>query len=340
MRQRHSELLTGKKHSEETKKKMSQTRKLRGKTPEAKESQAEAMRLWHASRTPEQKAKRSAKLSSALKGQKRTPEQRERNAVAQRGKTLSEDHKVKVSEGLKAAYAEGRRESYLPVFKGPHTEESRQKISDSLKGREAWNAGIETGPRPLEVREKISASLTGQPHPVSPGKMDAWKKAISEGKRGHVQSEETRLKRGDSLRRAYAEGRHQVPEKSGYGRGSHFDTPFQGRKWFRSSSEVQRARELDEEGLVWFYEIRCFPVTVGGRNSTYRPDFWVFPGISRDLMGDDASDFLDTHLDSLILEDVKGWWGPKHKTYAKIQAFTEQYPEFDFRIVVRGGIPL
>jgi hypothetical protein len=139
------------------------------------------------------------------------------------------------------------------------------------------------------------------------------------------------------LRKAYAEGRKTVKAASGYGLGGYYCTPFQGHVWMRSGSELQRAEELDAAGLVWFYEARRFNVQMD-RPTTYTPDFWVVPGVGRQDIPQDALGFLFAQPESAVLvEDVKGWWKPTHKTYPKVQAFQEQYPSIQFQIVLREG---
>lgn len=254
-------------------------------------------------------------------------------------KTLSDETKQKLSEALKRAYAEGRKQ---PVQSGhrkgiPHTEETKAKIREARAKQTIWNKGIKTGPRPEAVREKISRSTKGRESTIPMEKREAWRQAISEGKKGHVQSEETRQRRGASLRKAYAEGRKTVKAESGYGLGGYYDSPFQGRVWLRSSSEFQRADELDAAGLVWFYEVKRYSVQMD-QPTTYTPDFWVVPNVDRKDVPSDALAFLQAlPVSAVQVEDVKGWWKPSHKTFPKIQAFREQYPDIQFSIVLREG---
>lgn len=255
----------------------------------------------------------------------------------------SEEAKRKTSESLKRAYAEGRKQPVRSSHrKGVAlTEEQKAQISNTLKTKHItpWNKGVVMGPRPDEVKERIAATLTGKTHPVSPDKVTAWKANISAGKMGSVQSAESNAKRSASLVRAYAEGRKVVSDKSGYGRRFSYRSPFQGRVILRSSSELERARELDAAGVVWFYEVKRFPVIREDKISTYTPDFWVVPGWSREDVPANFTTFLDTLDPSAVeIEDVKGWWGPGHKTYPKIRDFQAQYPHLNFKIVQRNGL--
>lgn len=52
-----------------------------------------------------------------------------------KGKIYTEERNKNVSKALKKAYREGRRRRF-------HTEESKKKMSASLKGRSVWNKGI------------------------------------------------------------------------------------------------------------------------------------------------------------------------------------------------------
>lgn len=222
------------------------------------------------------------------------------------------------------------------------SEEQRQEWRASMHKVGGWNKGVSTGPRPKEVCDRIAETCRGKPHPISQEKYDSWREAVSKGKMGHTQSVETRAKRGESLRKAYAEGRKAVSPRSGYGKGAFYESPFLGRVWLRSSSEVQRARELDAEGKVWFYELERFKFHMNGKMTTYCPDFWVLHGITRadlpqGVAPQDLVHALPPHV-HLVIEDVKGWWKPTHRTYAKVTAFQLAHPEHDFRIVVRPGL--
>jgi hypothetical protein len=64
----------------------------------------------------------------------------------------SEETRRRRSESLKKAYAEGRR-------RRGHTEATRKKISESLKGHAPWNKGKKLRPLPEEHRKKISEGV-------------------------------------------------------------------------------------------------------------------------------------------------------------------------------------
>jgi|GEM_PF-5496914 len=318
---------------------------------EARKAHSEMMKVRWADMSDEKRACIGQRISESLSGKKHTVEHRKANAESRRGKPLSQEQRKKISRSLCEAYEEGRRSSWNTGMRvGSCSEETKKKISDSLRRasqegrltRCPWNQGKRTGPRPKEVRRKISESLRGRSHSVSPEKREAWRQKISTTKRGARRSAEACQKTSESLRRAYAEGRRGISVKSGYGKGSYYDTPFQGKKWLRSTSEVQRARELDQAGIIWFYELRKFVVELKGHNSTYTPDFWIVEDLKREAVSSAPSleDFINEMETSgrFRIEDVKGWWGPTHKTFKKISAFQEQYPRVPFRIVVREGL--
>lgn len=66
-----------------------------------------------------------------------------------------------------------------------HTEETKDKISESKKGIESWNKGI---PMSEEVKQKLSKSQKGKKS------SDETKKKLSEMRKGKPKSEEHKLK--------------------------------------------------------------------------------------------------------------------------------------------------
>jgi hypothetical protein len=130
-----------------------------------------------------------------------------------------------------------------------------------------------------------------------------------------------------------------VKPESGFGKGSWYNSPFQGCIWLRSSSEVQRAKELDAEGAVWFYEALRYSVVLDNEVRSYTPDFWVVQDVHRTNVPEDLNPKLFLSIHPHVVEDVKGWWKPTHKTYRKVMAFIEQHPEVSFRVVIREGMP-
>ena len=89
---------------------------------------------------------------------------------AKKGRTLSEEHRRKISEALKG-------ENH-PMYGKHHTEETRQKMSEAKKGKKHTE----------EWRIKISEALKGKPSP----------------RKGVTLSEETRQKMREAAKRRWA----------------------------------------------------------------------------------------------------------------------------------------
>lgn len=311
----------------------------RSRKPRSKESyqrQSETMRKRWAGLPEEQKLLIGSRISMSLTGKPQSEAHRLANSEGHKGLKQSSDSRKKKSESLIQAYAEGRKQPVRSSHrKGVKlTEEQRGKFS--RLGLPAWNKGLKTGPQDKQVVLRRSASQRGKTPRVTEAVI-AGRVRQSATKKGRKQSPELIEKRTAGLRLAYLTGRREVSPKSGYGRRFFYNSPYQGRICLRSSSELQRAQELDSEQAVWFYEVRRFSVVLGGKLTTYTPDFFIVRGVPRvDVVGDPTL-LLESH--PLQVEDVKGWWGPKHKTYQKIQAFMSQYPQVDFKIAIRQGLP-
>lgn len=102
---------TGRKHSEETKRKMSKAKK--GKPS------------WNKGVPMSEESKR--RLSESKKGRKLTEEHKEKISKAGVGRTHSEESRRKIGE----------------AHRGKHvSEETRKRLSNSLKGKTPWNKGI------------------------------------------------------------------------------------------------------------------------------------------------------------------------------------------------------
>ncbi len=101
-------------------------------------------------------------------------------AIAKRRETMkdwkpTEQHRYKISDGLKLAYSEGRKVSRKGEF---HSEETKKKISESSKGHIVSE----------ETRRKISESNLGKK------RSEEVLRAMSERQKGKPRSEETKRK--------------------------------------------------------------------------------------------------------------------------------------------------
>ena len=79
-----------------------------------------------------------------------------KNSETHKGRKLSEETKRKISESHKGkpAWNRGLKMNRPAWNRGiPHSEETRRKMSEALRGRKVWNKGI---PRSEETRCKIS----------------------------------------------------------------------------------------------------------------------------------------------------------------------------------------
>jgi len=121
------------------------------------------------------------KMSESLRGKKRSEEQRQRLSEANRGKSPSEEARRKISEANRGRSKPPRSEQHLrklreaALARGSMSEEQKRKISESM--RQSENVG----------------------HPID----EETRARIAEKLRGQVQSEETKAKRAESMRKAW-----------------------------------------------------------------------------------------------------------------------------------------
>ena len=118
--------------SEETRKKMSESRK--GRIP------------WNKGKTGVYSEEARKKISESRKG--RIPWNK-----GKKMSPMSEEHKKKISEANK-----GKNTWSKGVKRGRYSEEHRKHISEGLKGK---RKGISNGPRPDDVKNKISETRKG-----------------------------------------------------------------------------------------------------------------------------------------------------------------------------------
>jgi group I intron endonuclease len=143
---------SGYKHSDETRKRMSEARKnmsfeTRKKISDAKKNMSDETRK---------------KIGEAAKGRKHSDEARKKMAKAARGKIVSDETRKKMSESLKGI---------------KHSDETRKKISESRKGKIVSE----------ETRKKISETVKGRKHSdEARKKMSEAKRNISDETRKKI----------------------------------------------------------------------------------------------------------------------------------------------------------
>jgi group I intron endonuclease len=125
--------MKGKKHSEETKEIMRQKATGRPRTEEERRKLSESKKgksTWVKGQHLTEEHKR--KIGLANSGKKPTQEAIAKRLEKMKGYKHSEEHRQKISDGLKASYSKGNRSSLVGR---KLSEEHRQKISEGLKGR-------------------------------------------------------------------------------------------------------------------------------------------------------------------------------------------------------------
>ena len=110
---------SGKHHSEESKRKTSESCKETFKSEAVRQNLSKALKGRCFSEEHKQN------LSKSLKGKNK-------------GKPLSEEHKRKISEAMKGCNN--------PFYGRSHSDETKRMISESKKGKPSWNKGLKLGP--------------------------------------------------------------------------------------------------------------------------------------------------------------------------------------------------
>lgn len=169
----------GFRHSEETKKKMSESRKGVPKGPFS-ESHVENLRKAALVRPPISLQTR-AKISKANKGYKFDPEVVRKRSEMRKGKSISDETKSKISQSLLGrepvnkgvAHSEETRAKMKEAAKKkpPVSEETRRKMSETRRGKTSKNGTLVEATPPQkketqyslseETRRRMSASRTG-----------------------------------------------------------------------------------------------------------------------------------------------------------------------------------
>lgn len=89
--------------------------------------------------------------------------------------------------------------------------------------------------------------------------------------------EETKL-RNELVRRCNISEKAVINEnyRNMYGSVVEYQSPHQGIIRLRSKLEADYARQLDEEGVDWYYEYKSFPyIDLDGKRRNYTPDFYL-----------------------------------------------------------------
>ena len=148
----------GRKHSDETKRKISYASKGKPKSEEAKRKMSETNKGKHLSNETRRK------ISEGNKG--------ENNAMY--GKHHTEEAKRKMSEAQQKYF-----ETHEGTFKGKHhTEETKRKLSEVKKGKPSWNKGLKLGTNGTHWYNngKINVKAKECPEGFVKGRLYIWQK--------------------------------------------------------------------------------------------------------------------------------------------------------------------
>lgn len=162
--------------------------------------------LYNASPDTIEKVRKASTGRKPTLGMKFSEETKHRMREAQLGKTLSDDHKKKISLAHigKVGHSKGKKLStehrlkisnslkgHAPSFVGrTHSHETKARISQANKGKKSALGRKAT----IETKEKLSAAKKGNKYFLGKSHSIETKGKISAARKGIVFSEETRLK--------------------------------------------------------------------------------------------------------------------------------------------------
>ena len=220
---------------------------------------------------------------------------RRRQAVIGREITWAD----KISAGVKKSWDENAFQGRTGI---PLGEESRNKLSEKLKGHEVSE----------ETRVKIGLAGLGR----TPWNKDLTKddddrllsvsEKIREWNKEHM-TPDMRQKISQSLKRRYANGM-KIPHSKGSKRKDL-------NRYFRSTWEANYARILNYNNVEWEYETKHFSLLDDGEIvAVYTPDFWIDKWI--EIKG--HADAADTWTCNCSRCD---------RDKLKMMLFAEQYPD-------------
>ncbi len=224
-----------------------------------------------------------------------------------KGSKMSEESKQKMSDSW----------DYDKHF----TEETCDKISTSLKlvlHTKEWNDNVSKSLKGRTLSEEhckhISenhADFSGENAPMFNKKhSEESKLKISKNngmKRSEVKAKIIGIKRSEETCDKISASRigsknpiFRSTKHQGRGNGSFYESPLQGTIWLRSSYEIKYAKYLDDNKILWYYEIETFDLG----ETSYTPDFFL------------------PRTEKFI--EIKGYM--KERDQLKIDLFLEQYP--------------
>lgn len=139
---------------------------------------------------------------------------------------------------------------------------------------------------PPEVKKKISDSLNKfwKEHPeIKKKRSIEYKKYLYEHPETILRMRNAKLgkplsdKHRENISKAGSGSNNsnygKVPSKNvGNGKRCYYDSLFQGRICFRSTYEFEYAKYLDNENILWEYEVKTFLLS---DDTTYTPDFYL-----------------------------------------------------------------
>jgi hypothetical protein len=95
-----------------------------------------------------------------------TPDERAKQSAAQKGKSLTPEHRAKISASNRISHnhPDVRAKKSVAATGRTHTDQVRLKISIANKGQRSWNKG-RTGIYSEEMRKRMSDGKKGKPRP-------------------------------------------------------------------------------------------------------------------------------------------------------------------------------
>jgi predicted transcriptional regulator len=262
-------------------------------------------------------------------------------------KKISGDHKTRKERGVyqKASNAlKGRSKEEL--FGEERVKEMKQNLSIKNKGKTyEERCSVEGAKRLREGVKKSVDNRRGKKRDPEIGKK------ISKTNKGKPVPLERRTRISNTLRKGHIEGRiKNVGGDPVKGRQIYYQTPIQGIKLLRSSTELKYVQILNKQSnfgkdFLWLYEPIKYSVDMkdGEVFRTITPDFqllfdWNIDRVKKEfgrdtLTKEEVQDICNRSYDRKI-EETKGYWGMKHYGFNKWNLFLEQYPDEKIEIIV------